>query len=242
MAVHDIIPGCCKFQGHLFFLLPGTLVKTSKRPAEEIFKGVRVTIPIGTLAGAAVMYVGRNNEFIKFILADALEFPSFVKLMRNTFSTFSGHYITGIVGLYSWFEFSAPLILIVVYFCILTYINSHLIEDVKGYFNIGRRLWMLLMAALAMLFVFVAMQSWTLQMQESDLTQGLDTYRIYIRDMYQVIGVQGRYFIPVIPVAAVALSGTSRVKHKKYYYPVLYGYYAWVFLSVAYNVYIRFWV
>lgn len=193
-------------------------------------------------AGVLLTYLGRENNFIKTIIADVMELPSFISVMNHTFVTFTGHYITGIVAIYGWFELGAPLILIVMYFGTLTYINSHLIEEKPVYFSIKQRLWLIFMACVAMLFVFIALQTWTLKIQDYDITQNYEVYRTYVKDLFQIVGVQGRYFIPVLPIAAVAISGTSKIKHKKYYYLVLYFYYASIFFNVAYNMYIRYWV
>ena len=75
-----------------------------------------------------------------------------------------------------------------------------------------------------------------------DLAGDVTAFRSYLSNIETIQGVQGRYFIPVLPMILAALSGTRKAKNRIVYYTVQYGFYAFSFLNVVYHIYVRFWV
>ena len=82
------------------------------------------------------------------------------------------------------------------------------------------------------IFIEIALQTWTYKYLEWDILAGVDTFRQYNTDLTEILGVQGRYWIPCLPLILVALSGTSERKNVKVYYGVQVVYYI-----IVYNLY-----
>ena len=189
-----------------------------------------------------VGFVGRNNENVKTIIANVLEFSRFKTVMTNTYKAMGPHHITGIVGLFSWHEISVSMGFVLLFFIVMTYMNTDLRENVIKYISGLGRAWLLILSIIMILLVYIAMQTWTYKTMGLDLAGDVTAFRSYLSNIETIQGVQGRYFIPVLPMILAALSGTRKAKNRIVYYTVQYGFYAFSFLNVVYHIYVRFWV
>ena len=94
---------------------------------------------------------------------------------------------------------------------------------------------------LVMLLIYIALQAWTYEILGYDIYGGIDKYGTYISKINLILGVQGRYFIPCLPILLVAVSGDSVRKNKISYYIVQGIYYSISFISVIILLHSRYW-
>ena len=195
------------------------------------------------MAGLVVLafYVGRNNEFIKIIVSNILEPVVFIKVFARTFLAWFSLSLIGLIGCFGQMDVDVSLFYIILTVAILTYMNTDIRENVKGYLNTGRRIWLLILAGAVIILVYMAMEAWTYKLNFFNPTGDISAYRDYFKNIDIIEGVQGRYYIPVLPLIFLALSGTERTKNKVVYYLVQYGFYAYSFLYVGLLLYKFYW-
>ena len=194
------------------------------------------------LAGCAAIYLGRHSAEVKTLVSDVLELPEFLKFLQRTYEQRIYAHLQQMVGMFGWADSFVSGQYVILFFGVMVYLNTCITENVDRKLNIPRRLLMLAIVVIALLMVEVAMQSWNYIVYGWDTTASLDTFRTYIAGSEWNLGVQGRYFIPVLPVMLVALSGITQRKRTAGYYLIQFAFYAASAYSVFNILNSRYWI
>ena len=84
-------------------------------------------------------------------------------------------------------------------------------------FRIIESIWIVLLVAVMVLFIFLSMLTWSFQVYGMDRDVPVGLYFGYIQQLTRFDGIQGRYFIPIIPMLLLAFrsrgEGLSRKSH-----------------------------
>lgn len=193
------------------------------------------------LCGLGV-YLMRDNPQIKTAIADVLSLPDFLKLLKRTFTQYGFDRITQLVGVFGWLDSQVTAGFVLLFAGMMVWLNTNRTESPKRELSFGRRIWMILVAAFAAWICEVAIQEYTYKFLSYDASVGIDQYREYIRNLDSILGFQGRYWIPVLPVVLVGLSGKTTRKGTPGYYLIQVAYYAYAFVTVVQILRYRYWV
>ena len=90
-------------------------------------------------------------------------------------------------------------------------------------------------------FVFLSMATWSFELQGFDKCVDINTIRGYLFKITGLLGVQGRYFIPVIPMLLVPLGPGNELKNKKTFYIIQGLFYLFSMYYVTKLVMFRYW-
>ena len=178
------------------------------------------------------LYLFRDNSLVKVVLSDILSFSQFSSLMERTYSNLGYYHIIQMVGMFGWIDSQVSSMFIVVFFMMMVYLNSTLNDDVETKLNTSRRIWLFVVFVIMIILIEVIFQRWSYNYWGWDLTGNLLTYQSYIPALGTILGVQGRYWIPCLPILLVALHGQAQRKHRKLFWFVQIAYYTISFIQV----------
>ena len=186
-------------------------------------------------------YVCRRNKYEKTIIADILCFGDFISLLGRNYETFAYYRMQQFFGCFGWIDCAVNSVFIIISIIVITYLNCNVIEEINVKLNVWRRILLFLTGLFLMLFIYIVMQAWTYDYLGYDMLAGVDTYKEYVKGLDFILGVQGRYLIPCLPLILVALSGETKRKNKRAYVLVQVGYYIFVAFIVFSLLYERYW-
>ena len=201
-----------------------------------------VFLILACVAGVAGVYLLRRSPEIKTLVADILSFPSFVSLLYRTYENWGYYHLQQMVGMFGWIDSVVTSQFLLLFFGMMVYLNVTLVEKVEKKLNFPRRLILFLIAVAIVLLIETALQTWTYKYLNWDIMAGIDTFRSYNTDLTEILGVQGRYWIPCLPLILVALSGTIERKNVKVYYGIQIVYYIIALINVITLLYSRYWM
>ena len=188
------------------------------------------------------LYLFRDNSLVKVFLSDILSFSQFSSLIERTYSGLGYYHIIQMIGMFGWIDSQVSTMFILIFFMMMVYLNSTLNEDVETKLNTSRRIWLFVVFVLMILLIEVIFQRWSYNYWKWDLTGNLSTYQSYIPALGTILGVQGRYWIPCLPILLVALHGQVQHKHRKLFWFIQIAYYTISFIHVINILNTRYWI
>ncbi len=183
-------------------------------------------------AAGAGIYLFRDNPFLKTILADVLSLPQFAGLLFRTYRALGTEHVIQLVGQFGWLDSSVSSMFIFVFLMMAVYLNSTTLEVTERKLSVPRRIWLAAVFVFAFVLTEIAMQCWSYGYLNWDTGADLSAFRDYIGYLPNILGFQGRYWIPCLPLLLVGLSGPAQRTSRKWYWLVQIGFYAVSFLSV----------
>lgn len=194
------------------------------------------------LAACVFIYLFKETPLIKTILSDIIYFPDFLRFLKRTFSQRIYDHIHQMVGVFGWVDSFVSGQYIILFFGVMVYLNTCTTDNPGKLPNIPRRLIILTSAIAIILLVEIALQPWNYEYYGWDITADLSHYRQYIANAEVNTGIQGRYFIPCLPMILVALSGTTQRKKSAIYYLVQIAFYVVTAITIISILNNRYWI
>ena len=151
------------------------------------------------LSETSVSYSDVAGYDMGYILQNPIQI---LKLLVNTVHMQSDFYIKSIIAFFGWFELEMPWFLVIPYIVVLL-MSFMYIEEEPAPLGLAQKFYSLLLFGLAFLFI--------------EITLLLDHTT---RDSQNILGVQGRYFIPALPLLFLFVRN-SMVTIKKNFYKYL---------------------
>ena len=97
---------------------------------------------------------------------------------------------------------------IVLFFVMMTYMNGTNFTDITIRKK-DRAVYLILSIAIISL-IYIALLSWTYQVWDYTIDTSWDVMVEYNKSLTSIDGVQGRYFIPILPLILLAFSGNKK--------------------------------
>ncbi len=194
-------------------------------------------------AGAAG-YVMRNGEYFQILTASVLQPGRTLLLIKYTALSFKDFYLQTLVGSFGYLDSFMSYSYIVIFFMMLLYIMLFGYEkEIEGLkkISIANRLFMILITVSIIILVFMSQINWSFRLAELDMNGGVDYFRECLYKIDIILGVQGRYFIPVLPMLLIPLTWGHEIKSKKVYNTLQIGFYAFTVLLVCKTIIGRYW-
>ena len=116
-------------------------------------------------------------------------------------------------------------------------------EDIElsSRLTLGNRITFFVIAIAVSMLVFLAMITWSFELTKLDLNADLSAFREYLYKIVIILGVQGRYFIPILPMVLIPLGKGYEYRSKKFYVGVQLLFYLFCLGHVVKIVFVRFW-
>lgn len=200
------------------------------------------TLALVIVVAALALYKMRNMYEIRTLISDILALPAFYRMLQDTYEALGFYHIHQMVGNFGWLDSQVSTGFIIAFFIMMTYLNATRTERVSRELNFPRRAWLLFLSITIFFLIEVTLQAWCYKMGEWDILVPMEELKSYIPNLGIIQGVQGRYWIPFLPMILVALSGKIRRRHLLRYYAVQAAYYLITFLIVMDTLNVRYWV
>ena len=196
------------------------------------------------LAVILVGYVCRDFMYFKVLYACILQPGSTLRIFKNTILGYGDLFIQTLAGSFGWLEVDVSLLFIVTFFIMLFYINvfqSKESIEMQELFSVKNRIYFVVISAAVFGFVLLSMVSWSMELAGFDRDVSVSVMRTYLPQISYMLGVQGRYFIPFMPMLLAALGRGNEIKNRKFYTVIQCVYYIVSMMYVMWILDIRFW-
>ncbi len=191
-----------------------------------------------------VGYICRDFAYFKVLYACILQPGNTFSLFKNTFLGYGDLFIQTLVGSFGWLEIDVSLVFIVIFFIMLFYINVFQTKEsieMQESFTFKNRIVFVIISAAVFGFVLLSMVSWSFFLEGFDLDVPVSVMRSYLPRISYMLGVQGRYFIPFMPMLVSSLGRGNEVKNRKFYTAVQCAFYIGSMMYVIWLLDIRYW-
>lgn len=188
-----------------------------------------------------------NINFVKILLASLSNPIDTLLMLCRTMINFIFGYAESIVGNLGWFDVKISRLFVVFVYTILlilTFMNFKKQEDkAKCKFSKKDKIIIFITILILIYVIVLSMFSWTLYINKIPNYNNLSIskYAYYLKNTKYIVGVQGRYFIPIIPLILVPIQYKKNIKNFNLniililYYVIFYIYYFVVLLN-------RYWI
>ncbi|WP_448862945.1 DUF2142 domain-containing protein [Dorea sp.] len=180
-----------------------------------IVKWRKIIIPAGMVVFVAGVYVFRHNVWIQIIYGMVAEPRRGLYLLKETIATWHQYIIISTVGNFGWLDTPmrySVVIAVYILFLVFAFINSD--KEKKKSFSIGGAVIVWGTFLVMTLLVMLSMVNHTIMVILFGAENLNKTY--HIREaLYQIPyigGLQGRYFIPFIPLMFLPVPQVKQVK------------------------------
>ena len=160
------------------------------------------------------VYLARENTWIKLILGLASEPMQTLRILYRTVESWGGYLLIGAVGNFGYLDSQIPLPGVLFVYVILLGLVLLEPKREKGYaLKTGNRLVLWLVFVAVCLLVAFSMVHHTIMVVKygSEWAEGTYNIREELTSLSYIGGLQGRYFLPVIPVACLAIPETRQL-------------------------------
>ncbi len=194
---------------------------------------IRKYFIVCVLAGVIVValggYVARNSQYIKTIAACFLDFPQYMKVLWGTLRTNGGFYVKSAIGVFGCLDTYATTgyyVLAILALVLFSQSDISTREKKVRIYKKDRAAYLLVSVAIIVLVITI-MFTWSFFLRGYDASVGIQGYVDYMNALSVGDGVQGRYYIPIIPLCLLCIHGIVKLKKEDLmvlqlvYYPVI---------------------
>ena len=155
----------------------------------------------------------QNNEYVKIVIAGVTDIKGVVRILYKSLSNFFVLYCKELVGSFGWHRTKVPSIVVVMLLSVmvLTTFTDCCERSSKGSvcrFSVWNKILIFVVGLGICALVELALITWTLEVSgvEDIASLTVNQYREYMHTLPYIGGVQGRYFLPVLPILLVPFS------------------------------------
>ncbi len=229
----------------LFFMIPHEKIslKIGKFDLFSLIYKFRFWLAgIIVIAGCVGIYFIKSNIFINIIKLIALDLKHFVFAIVYSIIRRIWLYVISFFGSFGWLDSRISgyaVVLIVAFILIMTQV------DYSNIYKNKKKLSDILVPIIAFVgvlcLIFAAMIDWTVKMNKWPENVDFTTWKGYYKSICLILGVQGRYFIPVAFLAVLPIKNFRKLKRSSaltlqlVFYPLL-------FIYCGIILYNRYWI
>lgn len=235
------------FLGLLVFLLPAEKIHLKVGRYEingEIIR--RFKIPAGILLLGLValgLYLVRDNFWVQLVGGMAMEWKRSIYLLIQTIRTWRRFLLVSSVGSFGYLDSELPFAFVLFTYLFITFLAVWNEKEENPYrLKRGSRLFVWVVFGVLSVFVMLSMVNHTIMITLFGAENANETYQIReaIYQIGNIGGLQGRYFIPFLPLLFTALPEIGKtVKWKSW---AVLGYILLAMVLTIYTLYFRYWV
>lgn len=174
---------------------------------EKLIK--KLIIPICVLLGIILIlgiYIFRNNRWIQVVFGCLTEWERTIFLLKQTIIYWGRDLAVGIVGNFGWLDFSVGVVIAAISYVFIVFVSIFAREE-RGVMRIKDRVGVLLVAIVLIFFTTLSMVNHTIMVTLYGSESANGIYNIH-EALYQIPyigGLQGRYFLPILPLVFLPL-------------------------------------
>lgn len=171
-----------------------------------------ISIAVAIVCVGIGMYLIRDIPYILALRACIVDLNKGAELIFNTLRSFSMDYVRGMIGTFGWLDSGVDVkfaLFVIGVLLVLTQFHNENGYKVDGFSRI-------VFGGTAVIIAFltiVCMITWTFYIYEIEAAS-LPEYCEGIQQMVLILGVQGRYFLPILPAALLVWDSIIHLKNK----------------------------
>lgn len=220
--------------GGLYFIIP------DERKKYKIDRRVRAAIIcVAVVVGGIGVYLMRNSFFVYSVLGSIFEIRETLRIFSMTIRQFCVFYMQGIVGIFGWLDCYLPNWLVLFSLVSIVVFAQIPQQKIAGERVRNRVLLVIISLAISVL-IMIGLLQWFMIYQGIDISS-MTLFRQGLSQVSVIYGVQGRYWLPVLPCFVFALANIIPNKENKM---VIWQCCYYVFIAVVpiYELTYRYWV
>ena len=203
-----------------------------------------IAIILAVIFTALCIFLFRDLQYVKMLITCLSHPGRMLVLMKNTFGTYRDFYLQTFVGCFGWMDTFVSYAFIVLFMMMLLYINLFASKDDIEFdktLSIKDRVYLMVLALVMLILIFFAMTIWSIKIAGFNLDAGIGEYGNYLYNIGLIQGVQGRYFIPFVPLVLLSLGGRNEIKNRKLFKRIQVGFYLFSLIYTIGIIRIRYW-
>lgn len=181
----------------------------------------------------------QGSMYLNSMKAAVIKFPVFAHLILRSFQLRGGWYIGGMLGCLGWLDtpLSGGQYLVICLMAIwLSQAGSDRTEAAvhKTTHKVTFRVAAFGIALLIFVLIFASMLSWTTMIEGWETPQTLQQWKDSLLNMDNIYGVQGRYFLPCVPLVILSVRDIVRMPARGVQAGIrIYCLFGWISLSLT---------
>jgi len=235
--------------GLLIFLIPKEKIILLNK-ANSFFKNKKVLktalIVLTLIIGCLLFFkVAINISYIKVLISFLVTPISGCLLILRTIANYIDFYAISIVGYFGWHD--TPVSILVGVFVILCLLIINFLsapKDENNKLNFKERTTLFIFGIVFSIIIMISLFDWTIGYLGTDTTGfGISDYSNRIVSAAAILGVQGRYFIPILPLLIIPFDFNKEIKNKKLILTITQIiYYVIMFIYMLIVILNRYWI
>lgn len=235
--------------GFLIFILPKekiTLLKKVKTffKNKRILKLVLVSLTL-VISFFLFFKIVINISYIKVLLSFLITPIAGILLLLRTIVNYIDFYAISLVGYFGWHDTPVSILLgifVVVCLLIINFLSSPKDENYKLKFKEKSALFVF--GVIFSIIIIISLFDWTIGYLGTDTTGfSITEYANHIASIDAILGVQGRYFIPILPLLIIPFDFNKKIKNKKTILTIIQIiYYVIIFVYMLVVILKRYWI
>lgn len=198
-----------------YILLAGIYlaIPDSKKPYSLSKKAKLIIVIVVLCLGMVGMYALRNVNLVYVVLGSIMQWKDTLRILKTTLHTYGWCYLQTMIGDFGWLDCVMPDWFIKFSLVSLFAFSQIAYKDENRVRILDRVLYILLSCAIFVLVALGILQ-WYMSLIGID-NSSLTLFRQGLSQVSVIAGIQGRYWLPILPYVACAVSGVIPIKHNK---------------------------
>ena len=163
------------------------------------------------------IFIASNISYVKVLIAFIINPIDSIKLLFRTLMEHLGFYVMSIMGYFGWHDTPVSIffgIFIILSMFIINFSSKEKYNEEK--LSRKENIYIFILGIFSCLITIISLFEWTLNYNGIDTSNfSLSDFSYYIKNTYDILGVQGRYFIPLLPLLIIPINLKIQIKNKK---------------------------
>lgn len=198
-----------------YILLAGIYlaIPDSKKPYSLSKKAKLIIVIVVLCLGIAGMYVLRNVNLVYVILGSILQWKDTFRILKSTLGSLAWYYMQSMIGDFGWLDCVVPD-----WFIVFSLLSILAFAQIKQKENAVVRVWdrvlYILLSCAIFVLVVIGILQWYMNLIGID-NSTLELFRQGLSQVSVVAGIQGRYWLPILPCCILAFANVIPNKQNK---------------------------
>ena len=189
------------------------IIPDSKKPYSLSKKAKLIIVIVVLCLGIAGMYVLRNVNLVYVILGSILQWKDTLRILKSTIGSLGWYYMQSMIGDFGWLDCVVPD-----WFIVFSLLSILAFAQIKQKENAVVRVWdralYILLSCAIFVLVVIGILQWYMNLMGID-NSTLKLFRQGLSQVSVVAGIQGRYWLPILPCCILAFANVIPNKQNK---------------------------
>jgi len=233
--------------GLLIFIIPLkqiTLINNIKKVINTRIKKIITIIILSILSVIGILFLSKIS-YAKVLISFIINPIDSLTLLSRTLVEHFGFYIMSIMGYFGWHD--TPVSILFGVFIILSILIVNLLSKEKyndKQLSKKDNIYIFVLGIFSCIIIIISLFEWTINYNGIDTSNfTLSDFSYYVKNTYDILGVQGRYFVPILPLLIIPINLKIKKENKKQILKIIQIiYYLVLFVYMFIIIINRYWI